>query len=212
MPGSLSWAKLSYMLLRLGRTSVRALDHGCAAANQTHIFSPPLNVCRQRTVDSVVEDLFECTLCMKLLFEPVTTPCGHTFCRACFMRAMDHSSKCPVCRTVGEGRELGRQDGGLELAVEKACIMVCISVLELRCGCGGFGDPLLARLATAHAFTWQHCAAALVLASLLGALPPLLTTHLTTHSFDVPGAALRASTAHHHHPGHHCQPYFPQGV
>ncbi|KAK9808920.1 hypothetical protein WJX72_006425 [[Myrmecia] bisecta] len=52
-------------------------------------------------------DDFECVLCMKLLFEPVTTPCGHTFCRACFMRATDHGNKCPMCRTVLHvGREL----------------------------------------------------------------------------------------------------------
>jgi Lon protease-like protein/tetratricopeptide (TPR) repeat protein len=42
----------------------------------------------------------ECTLCMKLLYEPVTTPCGHTFCRPCLSRSYDHSNKCPMCRTV----------------------------------------------------------------------------------------------------------------
>ena len=42
----------------------------------------------------------DCVLCLKLLFEPVTTPCGHTFCRACFARTTDHSNKCPMCRTV----------------------------------------------------------------------------------------------------------------
>lgn len=46
-----------------------------------------------------VDDV-ECILCMKLLFEPVTTPCGHTFCRGCFARSADHSNKCPMCRTV----------------------------------------------------------------------------------------------------------------
>ena len=51
-----------------------------------------------RTVDRC--DDTECILCMKLLFEPVTTPCGHTFCRACFARTTDHSNKCPMCRTV----------------------------------------------------------------------------------------------------------------
>uniref|UniRef100_A0A453I0G9 RING-type domain-containing protein n=1 Tax=Aegilops tauschii subsp. strangulata TaxID=200361 RepID=A0A453I0G9_AEGTS len=45
-------------------------------------------------------DDFECTLCFKLLFEPVTTPCGHTFCRSCLHQAMDHGNKCPMCRTV----------------------------------------------------------------------------------------------------------------
>lgn len=43
----------------------------------------------------------ECTLCMELLYEPVTTPCGHTFCQNCFYRAMDHNNRCPMCRVVG---------------------------------------------------------------------------------------------------------------
>lgn len=42
----------------------------------------------------------ECTLCMKLLYEPVTTPCGHSFCRPCLSRSYDHANKCPMCRTV----------------------------------------------------------------------------------------------------------------
>ncbi|OAY80425.1 LON peptidase N-terminal domain and RING finger protein 3 [Ananas comosus] len=45
-------------------------------------------------------DDFECTLCLKLLYEPVTTPCGHSFCRSCLHQSMDHSNKCPMCRTV----------------------------------------------------------------------------------------------------------------
>ncbi len=50
-------------------------------------------------MDRATDDL-ECILCMKLLYEPVTTPCGHTFCQPCFSRALDHSNKCPNCRTV----------------------------------------------------------------------------------------------------------------
>ncbi|KAF3437611.1 hypothetical protein FNV43_RR20367 [Rhamnella rubrinervis] len=45
-------------------------------------------------------DDFDCTLCLKLLYEPITTPCGHTFCRSCLFQSMDHSNKCPLCRTV----------------------------------------------------------------------------------------------------------------
>ena len=71
-------------------------------------------------------DDFECTLCLKLLYEPVTTPCGHSFCRSCLLQAMDHGeckilsypcgmirelylpdtlyqtagNRCPMCRTV----------------------------------------------------------------------------------------------------------------
>lgn len=32
--------------------------------------------------------------------DPVTTPCGHTFCRSCLRRALDHSAQCPLCRSV----------------------------------------------------------------------------------------------------------------
>jgi len=50
-----------------------------------------------RTVRAALDDA-ECSLCLKLLWEPVTTPCGHTFCKPCFARAMDHSNRCPFCR------------------------------------------------------------------------------------------------------------------
>ena len=71
------------------------------------------------------EEEFTCPLCAKLLFEPVTTSCGapflhttvqnnqtltkkitdgicagHSFCRGCLLRALDHMNRCPVCRTI----------------------------------------------------------------------------------------------------------------
>lgn len=54
---------------------------------------------QKRRVAQMSDD-FDCVLCMKLLFEPVTTPCGHSFCRSCLVRALDHNSCCPLCRTV----------------------------------------------------------------------------------------------------------------
>ncbi|CAL5374592.1 unnamed protein product [Camellia sinensis] len=45
-------------------------------------------------------DDFDCTLCLKLLYEPITTPCGHSFCRSCLFQSMDQSNRCPLCRTV----------------------------------------------------------------------------------------------------------------
>lgn len=35
-------------------------------------------------------DEFDCTLCLKLLYEPITTPCGHSFCCSCLFQSMDH--------------------------------------------------------------------------------------------------------------------------
>lgn len=31
---------------------------------------------------------FECSICLELLFDPVTIPCGHTLCRVCLMRSL----------------------------------------------------------------------------------------------------------------------------
>lgn len=42
---------------------------------------------------------FECTLCYRLFWEPVTTPCGHVFCRTCLDRCLDHNPLCPLCKT-----------------------------------------------------------------------------------------------------------------
>ncbi|CAG7835956.1 unnamed protein product [Allacma fusca] len=53
-----------------------------------------------RSVDSTlvsVNDL-ECTLCYRLLHQPVTTVCGHTYCRSCLERCLDHSPFCPLCK------------------------------------------------------------------------------------------------------------------
>lgn len=44
-------------------------------------------------------DVLECQLCYLALYEPVTSPCGHTFCRTCLARSLDHSDRCPLCRS-----------------------------------------------------------------------------------------------------------------
>eukprot|EP01048_Picozoa_sp_COSAG05_P013465 COSAG05_NODE_1437_length_4887_cov_5.343150_3_plen_489_part_00 len=55
---------------------------------------------------SAKEADFECPLCLKLLFEPCTMRCGHSFCRACCSSLIEHqqklgsSAKCPTCRRV----------------------------------------------------------------------------------------------------------------
>lgn len=37
-------------------------------------------------------------LSFRLLYEPVTTPCGHVFCRSCLYCNLDHRPTCPICR------------------------------------------------------------------------------------------------------------------
>ncbi|XP_062819908.1 LON peptidase N-terminal domain and RING finger protein 3 [Anolis carolinensis] len=61
----------------------------------------------------------ECSLCMRLFYEPVTTPCGHTFCLKCLERCLDHNPKCPLCN----------EDLAEYLATRKHCKTVLIEEL-----------------------------------------------------------------------------------
>jgi phosphoribosylformylglycinamidine (FGAM) synthase PurS component len=46
----------------------------------------------KRLKRSIVQrsDDLDCTICLKLLYNPITTPCGHSFCRACLLQTMDY--------------------------------------------------------------------------------------------------------------------------
>ncbi|CAG9781871.1 unnamed protein product [Diatraea saccharalis] len=39
----------------------------------------------------------ECVLCYQTYIKPVTTPCGHTYCRTCIERALDYRKSCALC-------------------------------------------------------------------------------------------------------------------
>ncbi|XP_018418544.1 PREDICTED: LON peptidase N-terminal domain and RING finger protein 2 [Nanorana parkeri] len=53
---------------------------------------------RAISTDLVDSSDFECSLCMRLFYEPVATPCGHTFCLKCLERCLDHNQHCPLCK------------------------------------------------------------------------------------------------------------------
>ncbi|XP_041047156.1 LON peptidase N-terminal domain and ring finger 1, like isoform X4 [Carcharodon carcharias] len=53
---------------------------------------------RTITKDLIDASDFECSLCMRLFLEPITTPCGHTFCKGCLERSLDHNPLCPLCK------------------------------------------------------------------------------------------------------------------
>lgn len=48
---------------------------------------------------SLPEDHFVCTICLNVFSDPVTTPCGHNFCRTCLTQHWDRSElcHCPTC-------------------------------------------------------------------------------------------------------------------
>ncbi|XP_072232926.1 E3 ubiquitin-protein ligase TRIM39-like [Leuresthes tenuis] len=48
---------------------------------------------------SLPEDHFRCSICMDVFTDPVSTPCGHNFCRICLNHHWDNSElcHCPIC-------------------------------------------------------------------------------------------------------------------
>ncbi|MBE3041453.1 LON peptidase substrate-binding domain-containing protein [Candidatus Bathyarchaeota archaeon] len=40
----------------------------------------------------------DCNVCYALFHDPVTTACGHTYCRSCLHRSLDIHPSCPICR------------------------------------------------------------------------------------------------------------------
>ncbi|KAF7544423.1 hypothetical protein G7046_g9790 [Stylonectria norvegica] len=40
----------------------------------------------------------DCQVCYGLFSDPLTTSCGHTYCRSCLHRILDHAHHCPICR------------------------------------------------------------------------------------------------------------------
>lgn len=45
-----------------------------------------------------MENNTKCSLCLEVFLQPVTTPCGHTFCRECLSKNYSYSRTCPLCR------------------------------------------------------------------------------------------------------------------
>ncbi|CAL8312404.1 unnamed protein product [Boreogadus saida] len=48
------------------------------------------------------EENFSCSICLDVFSSPVTTPCGHNFCRTCITKFWDEQVKykCPVCNEL----------------------------------------------------------------------------------------------------------------
>ncbi|KAJ0001139.1 hypothetical protein NQD34_006159 [Periophthalmus magnuspinnatus] len=52
------------------------------------------------------EETFLCSICLEVFSEPVTTPCGHNFCRRCISQVWDTDGPCtcPLCKEVFHSR------------------------------------------------------------------------------------------------------------
>ncbi|KAE9467237.1 hypothetical protein C3L33_00866, partial [Rhododendron williamsianum] len=108
--------------------------------------SYPLSVL-ERTIASTIgrrsqperTDDFDCTLCLKLLYEPITTPCGHSFCRSCLFQSMDRGDALVVtdvhfaeqfCLSVPEHVQLGELLGLMLDRVLASAIVTLNNIIQ----------------------------------------------------------------------------------
>ncbi|MCI4386158.1 hypothetical protein PGIGA_G00059260 [Pangasianodon gigas] len=73
---------------------------------------------------SIDQDQFSCPVCLDLLKDPVTTPCGHNFCKVCINGCWDQEDlkrvySCPHCRETFTPRPVLRRNNMLAEVVEK---------------------------------------------------------------------------------------------
>jgi Lon protease-like protein len=68
-----------------------------ALSGAVDIYQDLDNALLERLRDVAQKEL-DCLVCYNMMLDPTTTSCGHTFCRRCLVRVMDHSSICPMCR------------------------------------------------------------------------------------------------------------------
>ncbi len=58
------------------------------------------NIRLPRTKMNQLHSEFACAICYELYMEPVSTPCGHNYCRRCLAKSLQRLGRnCPQCRT-----------------------------------------------------------------------------------------------------------------
>lgn len=86
-----------------------------------YISDPPLNV----LPPTISPSELDCVLCSRCLLEPVTTRCGHTFCRECLERVLDYGASCPLCVAPISRKDLTR---GSTIVIERLLRLVIPNV------------------------------------------------------------------------------------
>lgn len=91
---------------------------------------------------SVTESQFRCPVCLDILKDPVSTPCGHTYCMSCINNYWDQAESgqfsCPQCRETFSPRPVLRRNTVLAEVVDKLKLSEMVAAPELYVG--GVGD------------------------------------------------------------------------
>jgi Lon protease-like protein len=104
----------TFDLAQLGQLDYRSdagYESHCDIADEKAVDEELLGCLREATHKEL-----DCHVCYNMMYDPVTTPCGHTFCRKCLARVLDHSTHCPMCRrTLPIPPSLDRQSSNVRL-------------------------------------------------------------------------------------------------
>jgi len=87
----------TYTLAAQGKLNRNADVIYQSASTETEV-EKAMDVHVLQEVLEVTQKEVDCQVCYNLMLDPVTTFCGHTLCRKCLARVLDHSLHCPVCR------------------------------------------------------------------------------------------------------------------
>ncbi|KAF9111019.1 hypothetical protein BGX27_005503 [Mortierella sp. AM989] len=74
-----------------------------ASTSSAQISTPPSVFYRNipiiiDTIRSKIQQDIECQVCFLVFDQPITTYCGHTFCKSCLITSLDYKPNCPLCR------------------------------------------------------------------------------------------------------------------
>lgn len=90
---------------------------------------------------SVTESQFRCPICLDMLKDPVSIPCGHTYCMVCINNYWDQAGSgpfsCPQCREPFSPRPVLRRNTVLAEVVDKLKLSEMLAAPELYVGGAG---------------------------------------------------------------------------
>lgn len=87
----------TYMLAAKGEL-YRANDIAYSQSEPASEEQRVLDVDMMQALLEAAQQQVDCQVCYNVFLDPITTSCGHTLCRKCLTRTLDHSLHCPVCR------------------------------------------------------------------------------------------------------------------
>ncbi|XP_076870960.1 uncharacterized protein LOC143521674 isoform X3 [Brachyhypopomus gauderio] len=101
-------------------------------------YSPDIN---ELSASLLTEDHFRCSVCTDVLKEPVSIPCGHSYCKTCIQTYWNNptqagSYSCPQCRKIFHTRPALNTNSALAKVVEKLQQAGFSPVLPAHCYAG----------------------------------------------------------------------------